>query len=253
MIKRIRYFSDLHLEFIRPKKIDEIKKLINPPVNKEEEVCILAGDIGDPYSNKYKDFMEHISTIFSKTFVISGNHEYYNYTQSIQDTKSHMVEYFNSIENITFLDNELEIYKNYCFIGTTLWSKITNPNYEINDVYNIPNFDYKKYNKLNKISVDFLENSIKTNNNCIVITHHVPSHSLIDNKYLTKKMNPYNQWFYCDLDHLITNNSNIKVWIYGHTHTEKIKNINGIQFLCNPIGYPNENKNIDLNKIYEFA
>ena len=38
----------------------------------------------------------------------------------------------------------------------------------INDVYNIPNFDYKQYNKLNMNSVDFLEDALQNNDNCII-------------------------------------------------------------------------------------
>jgi hypothetical protein len=151
--------------------------------------------------------------------------------------------------NISFLNNDYEYYNNYCFIGTTLWSHITNPEYKINDVYNIPNFDYVAYNKLNSICVDYLIDTIKNNKNCIVITHHIPSNRLINEKYKTLKMLPYNEWFYCDMDFVITEyNNNIKCWIYGHTHHPSNVIMNNIPFICNPIGYPNENSNIDFEK-----
>jgi len=134
------------------------------------------------------------------------------------------------------------------FIGTTLWSKITNPSYEINDVYQIPHFNCAQYNSLNKTCIDFLENTLQNNDNCIVITHHVPSYSLIDEKYKTEQMEPYNQWFYSDMDTLIKNNGHkIKCWIYGHTHTPSNVKINEIPFLCNPIGYQDENHSINFN------
>ena len=61
-------------------------------------------------------------------------------------------------------------------------------------------------------------------------------------------MEPYNQWFYSDMDALIKNKGNkIKCWIYGHTHTPSNVKINEIPFLCNPIGYPNENENLNFN------
>ena len=179
--------------------------------------------------------MEFISKNFKKTFIISGNHEYYG-NKSIEDTNNQLTEYFKKFNNISFLNNTSEHYSGYCFIGSTLWSKITNPNYEINDVNYIPNFDYVKYNRLN-------------NDKCIIITHHVPSESLIDIKYKTKNMSPYNQWFYCDQDNLIeTNKNKIKCWIYGHTHTPSNKIIHGIPFVCNPIGYPKENSVLDFEK-----
>jgi len=60
---------------------------------------------------------------------------------------------------------------------------------------------------------------------------------------------PYNQWFYCDMDGFIeTHAHKIKCWIYGHTHTPSDTIIHQIPFLCNPIGYPNENKYLNFQK-----
>ena len=244
---KLRYFSDLHLEFIDPNKIEKFIKRI--PLG-NDEVGILAGDIGNPFQSNYNTFMNFMSKSFKKTFVIAGNHEYYNKSKSIDETNIHLNNYFKKYDNISFLNNNYEYYNNHCFIGTTLWSKITKPQYKINDVYYIPNFDYVHYNKLNTLSINFLEDSLNNNDNCIVITHHVPSEKLIDVKYKTPKTLPYNQWFYSDLDKLIEkNNSNkIKCWIYGHTHTPSNIMINNIPFLCNPIGYPEENIDTDFTK-----
>jgi predicted phosphodiesterase len=242
----IRYLSDLHLDFIRPNKIDQFIRKIPYGFN---EICILAGDIGNPYQSNYDIFMKSINKKFKKIFVISGNHEYYNKTKTIKETNEFMKDYFQQFDNIRFLNNSYEIYDGYCFIGTTLWSKILNPEYKINDVYNIPHFDYIQYNRLNMLSVNFLEDALQKNENCVVITHHVPSNSLIDIKYKNKRASLYHQWFYCDMDGLIeTNKDKIKCWIYGHTHTSSNVIINGIPFLCNPIGYPNENNEIDFQK-----
>ena len=78
---KIRYFSDLHLEFIKPDKIEEFIKNIPSGI---DEICILAGDIGNPYQKNYDIFMNFISKNFKKTFCITGNHEYYNKTKTIQ-------------------------------------------------------------------------------------------------------------------------------------------------------------------------
>ena len=245
---KIRYFSDLHLEFIKPNKINEFIARIPSGL---DEVCVCAGDIGNPLNSNYDIFINYLSKNFKKTFIITGNHEYYQKEKSIEEIDSFLTEYFKKYNNISFLNNKCECYENYCFIGTTLWSQITDNDYKINDVYNIPNFDYIQYNKLNKINTDFLENTLKNNNNCIIITHHIPSLSLIHNKYKTITMMPYNQWFYCNLDEFIeTNKDKIKCWIYGHTHMEGFNKIHNIPFICNPIGYPNENSIIDFQKIF---
>ena len=196
----LRYLSDLHLEFINPGQINEYIKQIPSGIN---EICILAGDIGNPYQSNYHIFMQFISKNFKKTFVIPGNHEYYNETKTLHETNHFMKQYYKQFNNISFLNNNYEIYDDYCFIGTTLWSKIYDPRYKINDIYNIPNFDIIEYNKLNSLCVNFLEDTLQHNDNCIVITHHMPSHTLIDKKYKTQDIQPYNQWFYCNMDKFI--------------------------------------------------
>lgn len=242
----IRYLSDLHLEFIKEDRIEDFISQIPPGMN---EICILAGDIGNPYQSNYDIFMKFISKNFKKTFVIPGNHEYYSKTKTIHETNCFMKNYYQQFNNISFLNNNYEIYDDHCFIGTTLWSKIYDPRYKINDVYSIPNFDIIEYNKLNSLCVNFLKDTLENNENCIVITHHMPSYTLIDKKYKTLDMQPYNQWFYCNMDKTIENNQNkIKCWIYGHTHTPSYVIKNRIPFLCNPIGYPDENKNLNFQK-----
>jgi hypothetical protein len=167
----------------------------------------------------------------------------------MHETNYFMKNYFQQFNNISLLNNNYEIYDNYCFIGTTLWSKITNPRYRINDLRSIPDFDIFEYNRLNNLSINVLEDILENNENCIIITHHMPSSSLIDIKYKTPDMQPYNQWFYSNMDKFIENNKNkIKCWIYGHTHTPLDSIMHGIPFLCNPIGYPDENQNLNFQK-----
>jgi predicted phosphohydrolase len=234
------------LEFIKPTHIESFIRNIPPGM---DEICICAGDIGNPYQPNYDIFMNFVNKNFKKTFVIAGNHEYYNKTKTIEETAFFLQNYFTKFENIRFLNNQFEIYENHCFIGTTLWSKITNPRYKINDVYEIPRFTYIQYNELHRLSVEFLEDALQNNNNCIVITHHLPSDSLTHVKYKNEMLLPYNQWFCCHLDELIeTYKNKIKCWVYGHTHTVSTNTISGIPFLCNPIGYPDENYDVDFQK-----
>ena len=51
---KVRYFSDLHLELIQSNKIEEF---INNIPSGIDEICILAGDIGNPYQKEYDIFM----------------------------------------------------------------------------------------------------------------------------------------------------------------------------------------------------
>lgn len=246
---KIRYFSDIHLEFINWLDLDEF---ISKIPSGEDEVLIIAGDVCYPHSKYYDIFMNYINENFIKTFVIAGNHEYYSKTHNITQINEYLEDYFKIHDNISFLNNTSEIYNDYHFIGTTLWSEIKNPKYKINDVYQIKDFSYEKYNQMNNESIKFIEESIDKHEKNIIITHHVPSYYLIDKKYKKKEIDIYNQWFYTDMNHIIDKNKDtIKGWFYGHTHTCSIKTIHDIPFLCNPIGYPYENSYVDFSKRIE--
>ena len=95
---KIRYLSDIHLEFIKPNKLEKFIKKIPIDENSIDEICILAGDIGNPYSSNYDVFMKFISKNFKKSFVIAGNHEYYNKKKTIIETTNFLNEYFNNFD-----------------------------------------------------------------------------------------------------------------------------------------------------------
>lgn len=239
----IRYLSDLHLEFIRPNKINKFIELIKPA---PDQICILAGDIGNPYSSNYDTFMKHVDQSFRRTFVIAGNHEFYNNSIPIHDTREHMKNYFKQYDNISFLDNSTEIYDGQLFVGSTLWTKITKTAYQINDSKFIPEFNHILYNLEHKKCRAFLKEAIETSTlPVIVITHHVPSYDFMAEKY---KDCVYNEWFYADMnDFIYENRARIRAWFYGHTHSWCIANLHGVPFFCNPIGYIGENPDADFD------
>jgi predicted phosphodiesterase len=236
---RFRYFSDLHLEFMRPSTVQTLLPLIIP---NKKDVIMLCGDIGNPSNDTYWTFMNYMNNNFKRVFVITGNHEYYHHNRTIEETNSFLQDKFKTYHNIRFLNNQYEYYENYCIVGTTLWTNITNPKHSIRDVGSIPLFDSNKCNNLHLANVNFLDKSLNENKNCIVMTHHMPSGQLVHNKYKTKRMKNYHQWFHSDLDKLIElRNNNIACWLYGHTHTQSRHTIYNTTFLCNPIGYHGEN------------
>jgi len=248
--------SDLHLEFIKSHKIEKFLK--NIPLCTTDDILVLAGDIGNPYSTNYDTFMKFVSKNFAKTFVIAGNHEYYNKIKTIKETTLFLEEYLTQFHNISFLNNSYEEYRNMYFVGTILWSKVdVNTPYHINDLYAIPDMSCSVYNKLHNKSVSFLQETlgkVDKDKSCVVITHHLPSDSLVDDKYKTQKLLPYSQWFSSNQDTLIeTHKNKIKLWIYGHTHTASQKTVHTIPFLCNPLGYPMENTKYDYEKVIDIA
>ena len=244
---KIRYMSDLHLEFLPvPLPADYFRQIRPGP----DEVCILAGDIGDPYSPNYLQLMRYMEASFKRTFVIAGNHEYYNNGTSVAATTAYLVVLFEQFTNVRFLNNAAEVYEGFCFVGTTLWSHIADPRYCINDVRQIQGLDVAAYNQLNATCVEFLRSV--AHERVVVITHHLPSRRLIDSQYLEGRFAPYNQWFYCDLDEFIMA-GRVAAWFYGHTHTATTAVLDGVPFFCNPIGYPRENAVVDFNRTVELG
>jgi predicted phosphodiesterase len=262
-----QYISDIHLEHY---KIDKIKNIIPKKIS---PYLILCGDIGYPYKIEYKYFLDNITNIWDKIFIITGNHEYYQIVNKYRNEKPHSIceidEYIENLckkyNNIFFLNEksyEININdKKYILIGTPLFSYIPNEyKYYIWGQINDFNYIYiKKDNKIKKITPDdyneiynnkikWLENEInkynKTENKIIVITHYAPSEKCIDDKY--KIHTEMNYAYYSNCEYLI---NNLYCWIHGHTHSQKEIEINQIKILNNSIGYIDEiDKNIILEK-----
>lgn len=245
---KIQYISDLHLELFRPNEIIYLIKNIYPIIG--VDVFVLCGNIGNPFHQNYEDFMLKINNTFEKTFVIAGNHEYYN--NDINVTNIYMKNIFLKYPNITFLQNTIEEYGGYKFIGTTLWSHISNPKYKINDTNFIKNFDVEKYNLLHKTSCEFimdeLTESTRNEKPTIILSHHVPLFELTAQKYRTTILQPYNECFSANMTEVIKNNGNIiKAWFYGHTRHKSSILMYDVAFHCNPVGYFGENNITEYN------
>jgi len=245
----VQYISDIHLEIFHPMKVEHIARII--PV--KADILVLAGDIGIPHhlDNHYEKFLDILSTKFKKIFIIAGNHEFYT-SYSMQSVIQKIKQIIDKMPNISFLNNSWEDYDGFRWIGTTLWSEVDeNTPYLINDTAQIQGLTPSSYNLIHLNCKTFLTKTLdfSKDKKCIIITHHIPSYSLIDAEYLSIDKTPYNQWFAANLDCLILAHSNtIKAWFYGHTHIPSIHQLESIQFVCNPIGYPNENIVKDYSK-----
>jgi hypothetical protein len=69
-----------------------------------------------------------------------------------------------------------------------------------------------------KKCVEFIKDSLNKNDNCVFITHHMPSETLIHPKYQTYEFQLYSKWFFCDMDDIIEQNKNksMDLWAYSY-------------------------------------
>ena len=244
---KIQYFSDVHLEYF-----SDINEVVSK-IEKCADVCVIAGDIGYPWQPSYSQILEAVSKIFQHVVIIHGNHEYYQTGKTIEEIKTKTREICSFLPNVHYLDNSYIDLKDdrgivYRFIGTTLWSHISKPQYTVNDRIYIKEFTVENNNETFRKNVEYLETTLENSKDtiCIVVTHHMPSFSLVDEMY---KQSPYNQCFASNCDKLIKDP--VKAWIFGHTHKRTFQYLNGILCTANPIGYPGENKIIDFNETIE--
>jgi predicted phosphodiesterase len=236
-----QYMSDLHIEK---------GNIIN--ITPKAPYLILAGDIGDPKTDLYINFLKYVSRLFQRVFLIAGNHEYYD--SDITTTDILIRKLVKPLKNIIFLQNEAYHFpdRNLSIFGTTLWSRIN-----LSDAYMIQCLiaDYRKIKGFDiQTCIKLHEDAIKAfkwyneerfpNRNWICITHHLPLTSLTDVKYKDSILNSaYASNVECFKD------NNILAVVYGHTHS---KNISG-KYYCNPIGYPDENKIWDLEACFKIT
>jgi predicted phosphohydrolase len=132
--------------------------------------------------------------------------------------------------NVCFLHKTTFQYQDICFIGATLWSKLS---YDLNEgeyIYNMCDFQQisiknpysnkdnlmhpSDYMLLHKNCLDFIQNSLNSNTKCIVITHHAPSYQCIEEKFHGDK---FNSCFASNLDYIL-GHEHLIGWIYGHLH-----------------------------------
>lgn len=240
---KFKVVSDLHLEFMS--NIDGIISKINNESDFGKMNLILTGDITTFRHRKYLDVL-FSRLFFNKIFFILGNHEYYH-----SDHKVDVVQEYRNIcskyHNVIFLENDVyQIENGPLIVGATLWSNIDRIGY--NSMTDNKYLSMEKILEKHNESVSFIKGVVENivDKPILIITHHLPSKTFILPKY--KHYN--NTGFASDCDSLFK--KPISHWIFGHTHTKIENEINGIKFICNPLGYINENKDYDYNCSFEY-
>jgi hypothetical protein len=157
------------------------------------------------------------------------------------------------LPNVLFLDNNVFHIPNsdISIFGATFWTDIKQEEQRdieeyIADYVKIPDFTIEKCKRLHFYSCQKLQETLDMTptRKFIVISHHLPSYSLIDAKYLSIKPS-LGSSFATNI--FIATSKQIVAWVAGHTHTAIEKE----KFYVNPIGYKGENIKYDFNKTFE--
>jgi predicted phosphodiesterase len=226
----IYVYSDLHLE----KRKETIK--IHPSTT-GYNICILAGDIGDPQTKKFWDFIQDTSKNFNLVLFVPGNHEYFNSCVKLTDSllKSRETENFKVLNKDYIYIKDIDT----IIIGCTLWSYI--PKYavwsvvkNISNYKNIWNFTIESNNDMFHEHLDYIYKSLLNSKaqRKIVITHHAP---LIKECIKSVYTNSPTMHSYATNIPDVVKLANI--WIHGHTHFNTNLTYENCKVYSNQLGY----------------
>ena len=264
---KICVISDLHIDSNRWDW-----HLLDPV--KEADVLVVAGDISnDIWVNC--NWLKNARSMFNQVIYVAGNHDFYNLgfqqTRLYDPNQEHLWPYPSNVpeiihhydrwcsqEGIHFLHRQSVTIDSVTFIGATGWHDYTagtpyTQEMQIQAWYDCLNDTVIKRgenptpNHLNPFDagqkdVQSIMSNLEYAEDCsVVITHHVPHKDLCWQK-------PHDRYWtllhgsFANRSMEKIKNSKIKYWIYGHTHNRSMKDINGITYVCNARGYPNENR-----------
>tara|TARA_R100001163_G_C5066416_1_gene204820 strand:+ start:2691 stop:3935 length:1245 start_codon:yes stop_codon:yes gene_type:complete len=80
---QVQVLSDLHLDYKKWKGREVAPEIA---VGENAKFLVLAGDIGNPISKIYNDFLKNVCKIFEHVVLVPGNHEFYEqeYYEAVQ-------------------------------------------------------------------------------------------------------------------------------------------------------------------------
>jgi len=247
----IQICSDLHLE-IRGAHIPWTTFL--KPV---APVLALAGDIGNPLKPEYTNFLTWCSKHWNAVFVIAGNHEFYG--GSAAERLSACEDVAGQLPNVHFLQQRHVDWNGVRFLGATLWTDLSDPvaasvaQRYMNDYRHI----YQNSIPITPAIVNawhqsdraWLDREISASAEMglptVVLTHHLPSFSLIAERWTD---HPVNVGFASDCAELVR--PPVRAWISGHTHIGVTCHQNGVIMAVNPVGYPSERNTGYCNELF---
>jgi predicted phosphodiesterase len=237
------------------------------------DVLIVAGDISNNVWHVCHWLVE-AKQRFARVIFVPGNHDFYNlgfhqtrlydptkdaewpYPRTVPEMISHYSKWCAN-NGIDFLHRKSVEINGITFIGATGWHDYTagvpyttemqiKTWYEgLNDTCILWN-DNPTPNHLNPFDagqrdIQAVQTALSlAPSDCVIITHHVPHKDLCWQK-------PHDRWWtmlhgsFANRGFENVRDPRIKYWIYGHTHNRRMNNLDGITFVCNARGYPNEN------------
>lgn len=244
---KIQLLSDIHLEF-------DLNNF--PELTEDLDLLILAGDIGLPYLDRYKAFLQICSDHTKDVILITGNHEYY-YSKGYKKIDPMIKDYLktNGLNNIHFLQREwvdIPIENSYVrVLGCTLWTHIPDKYARkvkeyMSDYYKIKTkiekngswkkttINHQQVNLWHQYSKEWLQEEVaKSPYPMIIVSHHTPLLHIKDEE-------DFLSYGYHSNQKEILQNPRVKLWCHGHSHRSHLTKVESCWVWANTVGYPKE-------------
>lgn len=250
---KVRYVSDLHLEFHR-EDVGALMMIFVPPLATDHEsVLVLAGDISKDFG-RLIDFLQLLAPRFKHVVFVAGNHEFYGY--DYQDYLRALKRFSDEFPNIT-ATSELEevVVDDVRFLASTYWADggkspmehmfVEQGLWDFRQIQFTENGKQRNFrvNDMKKIHCDqkrMLEEKLSTPfaGKTVVVTHHLPSYALCHPRFGTD----CNGGFASESTDLMYGPEAPALWIFGHTHDTIDRQIADTRVVSNPSGYRHEYK-----------
>lgn len=247
MTHKFYYMSDLHIEFASPRFMGI-----------SGDNLILAGDISllkclnprmtDAQNRKLRDrtltFFDIVRENFQRVFYVTGNHESYGFDINLE--AEYIEKYLPGVIHLN--DSSYHLDDSTVVLGGTLWTDMNKNNPLAHRVVGAGMNDFRyiemgkdrfytkhAYEKHTK-TMEFLTTELEANKhkNCVVVTHHSPTY---------RGVNPYHGGNHLDagyasaLDEFIMDRTQVKYWVFGHTHIQSKFEIGETTLVSNARGY----------------
>ncbi len=231
----LQYASDLHLD--NPGNLEYV---LDGGLAARGDVLVLAGDIVSlAHAGEIGDFWNWCSGHFKQTYVVPGNHEFYETDAAVYGSRW----IWQLRHNVRYCQNQVVHLGSIDLILSTLWSKI-NPLYAgacldcLNDFSSINwqghLLETWEFDAMHEACLKFIREAIgKSRAGCrVVATHHVPTSAAVSERYRGSALE---SGFVAELGELIAR-SNVSTWIFGHSHGNLSVRVGGTSLVCNQLG-----------------
>lgn len=239
----IRILSDLHLDHVRDVRA-ELHAIERMCAAHPCDIAVVAGDVTTHRKEYLLGELGHaLRPHHTLLYFVLGNHEHYTGPRiaSLADLADSTSLYTRAavLSGFEMLDDTWEEVESGLHIfGSTLWGTPSPEGWRrMNDRHFV---DREVVHSAHERTRGLLHAGLARlppNAARIVVSHHLPSHRLIDPQFA--RHTALNSCFASACDDLARE---VDAWIFGHTHRRTLLFDPPTAFLCNPRGYPDEHR-----------